>query len=313
MAKYITKRLLMSALTLFVIILLLFSLLQLMPGSPFNDEKLSEAQKVVLYEKYGLDRPVYEQFYHYFTNILKGDLGVSYAIAKDIPITQLLETRLPISLRVGGQSVVLGAVVGLLLGIVAALKRNSIWDSLTTVISVLGVSIPSYVFAMGLAYVFGYQLNWFPFLYNTSQPFVSTILPCLALCVFTTASISRYTRSEMIEVLDSEYILFAQSKGICGPRLIFQHALRNSLIPVITVLGPLIVGLMTGSLVVEKLFAIPGIGSLLVTAIQSNDYNVTIALTFVYSALYIFVMLIVDILYGLIDPRIRLAKGEKHE
>jgi len=207
----------MSALTLFVIILLLFSLLQLMPGSPFNDEKLSEAQKVVLYEKYGLDRPVYEQFYHYFTNILKGDLGVSYAIAKDIPITQLLETRLPISLRVGGQSVVLGAVVGLLLGIVAALKRNSIWDSLTTVISVLGVSIPSYVFAMGLAYVFGYQLNWFPFLYNTSQPFVSTILPCLALCVFTTASISRYTRSEMIEVLDSEYILFAQSKVFVAP------------------------------------------------------------------------------------------------
>lgn len=309
MKKYVLRRLLVSGLTLFVITLVLFLLLQLMPGSPFNDEKLSPDQQVVLYQKYGLDQPLYVQFYRYASNMLRGDFGVSYSIAKNISINQLLAVRLPVSIRVGGQSVVLGAAIGLVLGMVAALNKNTVWDSVTTVISVLGVSVPSYVFAMGLAYLFGFKLNWFPALYSTSEPMRSTVLPCIALCMFTTASIARFTRSEMIEVLDSDYMLFAESKGICGPQLIIRHALRNSLISVVTVLGPLIVGLMTGSLVVEKLFAIPGIGSLLVTAIQSNDYNVTIALTFVYSALYIGVMLTVDILYGIIDPRIRLTKG----
>ena len=242
-------------------------------------------------------------------NMLRGDFGVSYSIAKNISINSILAVRLPVSIRIGGQAVVVGAFIGIILGCIAALKRNTIWDSITTVISVLGVSIPSYVFAMGLAYLFGFKMNWFPLLYNESLPVKSSVLPCIALCMFTIASIARFMRSEMIEVLDSDYMLFAQSKGIYGPRLVICHALRNSLISVITVLGPLIVGLMTGSLVVEKLFAIPGIGSLLVTAIQSNDYNVTIALTFVYSALYIGVMLVVDILYGIIDPRIRITKG----
>lgn len=309
MKKYILKRLLVSALTLMIITLLLFLLLQLMPGSPFNDEKLSPEQQEVLYQKYGLDQPLYVQLGRYMANMLRGDFGVSYSIAKNISINEILAVRLPVSIRIGGQAVVVGAFIGIVLGCIAALKRNTIWDSITTVIAVLGVSIPSYVFAMGLAYIFGFKTDWFPLLYNNSHPIKSSVLPCIALCMFTIASIARFMRSEMIEVLDSDYILFAQSKGIYGPRLVICHALRNSLISVITVLGPLIVGLMTGSLVVEKLFAIPGIGSLLVTAIQSNDYNVTIALTFVYSALYIGVMLVVDILYGMIDPRIRIAKG----
>ena len=304
MKKYILKRLLVSALTLIIITLMLFLLLQLMPGSPFNDEKLSPEQQEVLYQKYGLDQPLYVQLGRYMANMLRGDFGVSYSIAKNISINSILAVRLPVSIRIGGQAVVVGAFIGIILGCIAALKRNTIWDSITTVISVLGVSIPSYVFAMGLAYLFGFKMNWFPLLYNESLPVKSSVLPCIALCMFTIASIARFMRSEMIEVLDSDYMLFAQSKGIYGPRLVICHALRNSLISVITVLGPLIVGL-----VVEKLFAIPGIGSLLVTAIQSNDYNVTIALTFVYSALYIGVMLVVDILYGIIDPRIRITKG----
>lgn len=145
-------------------------------------------------------------------------------------------------------------------------------------------------------------------LYKANQVFASSILPSIALSMFTMASIARFTRSEMLEVMGSDYMLLAESKGISGPALIFRHALRNALIPIITVLAPLIVDLMTGSLVVEKIFAIPGVGSLLVTAIQSNDYNVVIALSFIYSAMYIGIMFVVDILYGVIDPRIRLAK-----
>ena len=147
-------------------------------------------------------------------------------------------------------------------------------------------------------------------LFSAKQMVFSSVLPSIALSMFTMASIARFTRSEMLEVLGSDYMLLAESKGISGPALIFRHALRNALIPIITVLAPLIVDLMTGSLVVEKIFAIPGVGSLLVNAIQSNDYNVVIALSFIYSAMYIGIMLVVDILYGVIDPRIRLAKSE---
>ena len=158
--------------------------------------------------------------------------------------------------------------------------------------------------------IFGFKLRWFPMLFSAKDVFGSSVLPSISLSMFTMASIARFTRSEMIEVLDSDYMLLAESKGISGPALIFRHALRNALIPIITVLAPLIVDLMTGSLVVEKIFAIPGVGSLLVTAIQSNDYNVVIGLSFIYSAMYIGIMLVVDLLYGIIDPRIRLAKGD---
>ena len=245
--------------------------------------------------------------------MLTGDFGVSYTISKNTPISTLLQTRLPISIRIGGQAVLLGTVVGLVLGIIAALKHNTIWDTLTTIISVLGVSLPSYVFALALSYSLGFKLTLFPLLYSADTPFKSSVLPTIALCMFTIATIARFTRTEMIDVLGSDYILLAESKGISGVQLIVKHQLRNALIPIITVLAPLIVGLMTGSLVIEKIFSIPGIGSLLVTAIQSNDYNVIVAIAFIYSAMYIGIMLVVDILYGIIDPRIRLAKGDDHE
>ncbi len=313
MWRYIAKRLLISVGTLFVIILLLFTLLQYMPGSPFNDEKLTADQRAVLYEKYGLDKPVVVQFFKYVVNMLKGDFGVSYTISKNTQISQLLQTRLGVSLRIGGQAVLLGSLIGLILGIVAAIWHGTLWDTIATVISVIGVSVPSYVFALGLAYLFGYELNWFPLLYQMEAPLKSSVMPSIALSMFTIASIARFTRSEMLEVLGSDYILLAESKGVYGPKLILRHVLRNALIPIVTVLAPLIVGLMTGSLVVEKIFSIPGIGSLLVTAIQSNDYNVIIVLSFIYSVLYIGIMLVVDILYGVIDPRIRLSKEAPHD
>ena len=306
--KYMLKRILTSLFTLLAILLVLFILMQLMPGSPFNDEKLNDDQRLALYAKYGLDQPVVVQFFKYVGNMLKGDFGVSYNISKNTPISQLIQTRLPISIRIGGFAVGIGAVMGLVLGLIAAIKHDTIWDSLATVISVIGVSVPSYVFALALSYSLGFKLEWFPMLYSAKEAFQSSVLPSVALSMFTMASIARFTRSEMLEVLGSDYMLLAESKGISGSALIFRHALRNALIPIITVLAPLIVDLMTGSLVVEKIFAIPGVGSLLVTAIQSNDYNVVSALSFIYSAMYIGIMLVVDILYGIIDPRIRLTK-----
>lgn len=308
MKKYTLKRILTSLFTLLAILLVLFILMQLMPGSPFNDEKLNNDQRMALYAKYGLDQPIVVQFFNYVKNMLKGDFGVSYNISKNTPISQLIQTRLPVSIRIGGFAVSLGAVMGLILGLIAALKHDTIWDSLATVISVIGVSVPSYVFALALSYTLGFKLGWFPMLYKEKLAASSSVLPSIALSMFTMASIARFTRSEMLEVLGSDYMLLAESKGISGSALIFRHALRNALIPIITVLAPLIVDLMTGSLVVEKIFSIPGVGSLLVNAIQSNDYNVVIALSFIYSAMYIGIMLVVDILYGIIDPRIRLTK-----
>lgn len=313
MKKYLLKRIAISIATLLAILLILFLMLEFMPGSPFNDEKLTVDQIALLNAKYGLDKPILIRFFNYVKNMLIGDFGVSYTISKNTPISTLLQTRLPISIRIGGQAVLLGTVVGLVLGIIAALKHNTIWDTLTTIISVLGVSLPSYVFALALSYSLGFKLTLFPLLYSADTPFKSSVLPTIALCMFTIATIARFTRTEMIDVLGSDYILLAESKGISGVQLIVKHQLRNALIPIITVLAPLIVGLMTGSLVIEKIFSIPGIGSLLVTAIQSNDYNVIVAIAFIYSAMYIGIMLVVDILYGIIDPRIRLAKGDDHE
>ena len=309
MGKYVLKRVAISLLTLLAILFILFLMLELMPGSPFNDEKLTEAQRILLYAKYGLDQPFFIKFYKYVINMLQGDFGVSYTINKNFAVSVMIAARLPITIKLGFNAIVFGAIVGLLLGIVAAIKHNTWIDTLTVMISTLGVSVPSYVFALGLAYFVGYKLGWFPILYDMSRPAESSVLPSLALSLFTIANVARFTRSEMIDVLGSDYILLAQSKGIKEWKLILSHALRNTLIPIVTIMGPLLVGLLTGSMVVEKIFGIPGIGSLMVNAIQMNDYNVVIAIAFVYSALYIFTMLIVDILYGIIDPRIRITKG----
>ncbi|MBR2788302.1 MAG: ABC transporter permease [Erysipelotrichaceae bacterium] len=308
MKKYILKRVLTSLATLIVILLVLFILMDLMPGTPFNDEKLTEAQKALLYAKYGLDKPVFTRFFLYAKNMLKGDLGVSYAINKNFAVSEMVKDRLGISIGVGAMAMLIGTILGLILGILAALNHNTWIDNLCSAISVIGVSVPSYVFALLLCYYIAYRFGWLPILYNTDQPMISLILPAIALSVSPTANIARFTRSEMLDVLNSDYILLVQSKGVKNWKMIISHVLRNTLIPVITVMGPILVNLLTGSSVIEKIFGIPGIGRLMITAIQENDYNVTIACAFVYSVMYIVTMLFVDILYGIIDPRIRIAK-----
>lgn len=308
--KYILKRILISIATLFVIVFVLFMLMKLMPGTPFNDEKLTEVQKAAIYKAYGLDKPLLQQFFIYVANMLHGDFGISYAIQREVPVADIVSNRMVISFTLAIGAVIIGTIVGIILGIVAALNRNTFWDSFATVLSVIGVSIPSFVFCLLLLVLFGVKFPVFPVIYNTSEPITSSIIPMIALSMGVIANVARFTRTEMIEVLQSEYILLAQAKGISREHLILHHALRNCLIPVITVLGPIIVGLMTGSMVIEKICGIPGLGSLLVQAISLRDYNVILAVSFLYSVLYIVVMLIIDILYGIIDPRIRLGKGE---
>ena len=310
MKQYVCKRVLISAFPLFVIVLIMFLLMEMMPGTPFNDEKLEPQQIEVLYKKYGLDQPILTRFWKYLTNTIRGDFGVSYVLAKNMSITDLLANRFPISIKIAIFSMLLGTVTGIILGTLAAVFHDSILDPIVSVISMLGNSIPSYVFALGLMYFVAYKAGLLPILYNAKDSFRSIILPCLALSTTAMSNIARFTRTQMIEVLGSDYILLAESEGNSKVRVILRHALRNSLIPLMTIIAPMLVSLMLGSTITESMFAIPGIGSLLIQAIQVNDYNVVISLAFIYSALYIGAMLVVDILYGIIDPRIRVA-GKK--
>lgn len=310
MFKYITRRMFWSLVTLFTILILLFLLLQFLPGTPFNDEKLSEASKALLNAKYGLDQPFFSRFGIYMKNILtEFDFGISLSIQRNWMVKNIVLPRLGISIRIGLQALALGTFMGIILGVLSASKKNTWVDTLSTLIAIVGVSIPSYVFALLLSYVFGFRIPIFSIIFNFNDPIKSSILPTIALSMFVMAQVTRFLRTELIEVLGSDYIRLVEAKGVSKFKVIFGHGLRNALISVVTILGPLTVTLLTGSLVVEKVYAVPGIGSLLVNGILTNDYNVIVMIAFVYSALYITMNLIVDILYGIIDPRIRVAKG----
>ena len=308
--KYIGKRLLISLGTLFVILVVLFLVVKLLPGSPFNNEKLSEAQRAAIEAKYGLDQPLVTQFITYVKNMLTGDFGVSYNMYKDMPVSSLVGSAAKISFIYGLSAVIIGGLLGTLLGVFAALHKNTIWDTLATIISVIGVSVPSFVFAMMLLVLFASQLHILPTQYSSFNPVVSSIMPVMALSVGVIANVARFTRTEMVSVVNSEYMTLAEAKGLDNKTLIFKHALRNALIPVVTILGPILVNLMTGTMVVEKICGVPGLGKLLINSILSNDVNIILACSFLYAAMYIIMMLIIDVSYGIIDPRIRLGKED---
>jgi oligopeptide transport system permease protein len=307
MARYIGKRLLISVITLFVILLVLFLLLQFMPGSPFNDQKLSPEQVAQLKEKYGLDKPVIVQFFQYVGNMFRGDLGVSYALSPNTPITDLLVDRFPITMKIGFFSMILGTLAGLLLGFLTAFFKNKILGFFYHVLTLLGIAVPSYLFAMCFSYFLGYKGAVFPLLYDFRSPVSSSVMPVVAMSLGVMAVIARFAKAEASDVMKSDYVLLAKCQGLPNRTIILKYILKNSLMPVITVMAGLLVGLLTGSLVIEQMFSIPGVGGLLTNAISANDYSVVIALSFVYSALYIVVMLILDILYCVIDPRVRLG------
>lgn len=310
MFKYIGKRLLISLMTLFVILVVLFIMVKCLPGTPFNDEKLSEGQRAIIMAKYGLDKPVAVQFVTYIKNMVSGDFGISYALYKDLPVSTLVSGAAKISFSLGIAAVILGTIIGMILGVVAALHQNHFWDTFATIISVLGVSIPSFVLALLLLILLGVDLHILPTTYNSDYPVLTSIIPVLALAASVIANVARFTRTEMISVLNSEYIQLVKAKGLSSKKIIGSHCLRNSLIPVVTIIGPILVNLMTGTMVVEQICGIPGLGKLLINSIRANDYNIILACSFLYSAMYIIMMLVIDISYGIIDPRIRLGKEE---
>ena len=231
MGRYIVKRVLIAAVTLLAITFLLFLLMDLLPGSPFNNEKLNEAQKALLEHKYGLDKPFFVRYWIYLKNLFHGDFGISYVIAVDQPVSNMMATRLPITIRMGVQAMLIGVVIGLVLGIIAALKKNTWIDTVATVCSVIGFSVPAYVFALFLVFFAAFKMGWFPIRFAIDQPVFSSILPTLSLSAYIIATMARYARSEMIECLSSDYIILAKAKGINERKVIVRHALRNTLVP----------------------------------------------------------------------------------
>lgn len=308
MIKYILKRLGISVVTIFIVITATFFLMRLMPGGPFDGEKpLPPEIKASLEAKYGLDKSLGEQYSMYLKDLLKGDLGPSMRY-KGREVQEIIGYSFPASAKLGGVAVAISLIFGILLGIIAALKYNKWPDSVCMVLATLGVTLPSFVIATLLMYVFGVKLSLVPI--TGLDNLKSYILPSVALAGYSIAFISRLTRSKLLEVLKSDYIRTAKAKGVNGRRIMFKHALRNTLIPIVTYVGPLIAGILTGSFVVEKIFAIPGLGREFVTTITNRDYTTILGVTIFYSTLLILCNLIVDIMYVIIDPRIKLENVE---
>lgn len=307
MKTYIAKRLGYMFITLFIVVSITFFLMQYLPGTPFtNPEKLSVEQLEVMNEKYGLNKPVAIQYLNYLGDLVRGDLGISYQY-EGRSVNEILGERIGPSVLIGSQALIFGAIVGLLFGIISALKHNSFLDYGSVTIAVLGMSIPSFVFAALLQYYVGVKLGWLPA--ALWEGYENTIMPSLALSVTVIATVARFIRTEMLEVLGQDYIVTARAKGLSEKAVVFKHIIRNAIIPVVTMLGPLAVAIMTGTLVIEKIFTVPGLGEQFTKSILVNDYSVIMGVTLMYSALFIAIVFIVDILYGLIDPRISI-KGE---
>lgn len=297
-------------LTLFLIATITFFLMKLLPGTPYsNEDKLSPEQIYIMNERYGLNDPIFVQYIRYIFGMVKGDFGISFQF-NNTPVSELLGARIWPSIQLGAQALVLGTVIGTVFGVLSAMYRNTWIDSTLTFLSILGQSIPNFVFAVLLQLIFAVKLGWFP-IALWDKGFASSILPTIALAISPLANSARFVRTEMVDVLNSDYIELARAKGLSRTAVAFKHGVRNALIPLVTILGPLSVALMTGSMVVENIFAIPGIGEQFVKSITTNDYSTIMGMTMFYSTSLVVILLIVDILYGIIDPRIRVAsEGE---
>ncbi|EUJ46728.1 oligopeptide ABC transporter permease [Listeria riparia] len=308
MIKYGLKRLLYMVITLFIIASVTFILMQYLPGSPYrNEAKMTPEQIQIMNDQYGLNDPVPLQYLRYMGDLLHGDLGVSFQL-DNRPVSEILGDLIGPSITIAVEAIVFGLLFGIILGVIAAMYQNKWPDYTSTFVAILGKSIPSFVFAALLQYWIGAKLQWLPVAgWGT---FEYTILPALALAMFPLATAARFMRTELIDVFGSDYVLLAKAKGNNRFEVAWKHAIRNALIPLITVIGPLAVALMTGSLVIENIFGIPGIGSQFVSSIQTNDYPVIMGTTLLFAAMLVFVILVVDILYGLIDPRIRVSGGK---
>ncbi|GAJ26805.1 oligopeptide transport system permease protein OppB [Liquorilactobacillus sucicola DSM 21376 = JCM 15457] len=305
MRKYLLKRVFYMILTLFLVATITFFLMKLMPGTPYSNQQKMTAQQIqIMNEQYGLNKPMWVQYLIYLGGMLHGDLGVSFQFSNQ-PVSYLIASRIGASAQLGIQAMIFGVVLGIIIGSVAAVNRNTWVDTLCTVLSIIGKSVPNFVLAVLLQFYIALKLGWFPI--ADWGGFSYTVLPTIALGVGPLAETARFIRTGMVDVLNSDYIELAKAKGLTRYGIVWHHALRNSLIPLVTLIGPYTVTLMTGSMVIENIFSIPGIGEQFVKSILTNDYPTIMGVTMLFSAGLVAVILITDVIYGIIDPRIRLS------
>lgn len=304
MLKYILKRILLAIVTIWAVATLTFFLMNMVPGGPFLSEKAISPQATAALEaKYGLDKPLGQQYLTYMLDASHGDFGDSLK-QRGRTVMDIIKMKFPVSARVGGVSVLVALIVGVPLGCIAALKRGKFLDSLISVISTCGIAVPSFVICTLLLYFFGVKLQILPTMGLTSWKHF--VMPVMALSFYPTAYIMRLMRSSMLDVLGQDYMRTAKAKGLAGFKILFKHALRNAILPVITYVGPLLAYTVTGSFVVEKIFTIPGLGGEFITAINGRDYTLIMGTTIFLATLIIVMNVIVDIVYKIVDPRIKL-------
>ena len=307
MLSYLIKRIGNSIIVLWVVMTVTFFLMHSIPGGPFTEEKsLPPAVLANIEARYRLNDPLAVQYKDYLCNVLRGDLGPSFKYAGR-SVNDIIRESFPVSLELGLESITLALAVGVPAGVLAAYRRNGWQDRTVNLLTTLGVAVPSFVLAALLVEIFAMKLGWFPAAMWNS--WASRILPAIAMAAMPMAFITRLTRSSMLDVLGQDYIRTAKAKGLSTVTVLFRHALPNALIPVVTYLGPMAAGVLTGSFVIETIFAIPGLGSYFVTSIYNRDYTVILGITIFYSAIVIFMNMLVDLIYPLLDPRIKLGEG----
>lgn len=304
MAKYIIKRIGMSVVTIFLLITIVFFLVRLMPGDPFSSGKMTPEIQANLEAYYGFDKPLPVQYAKYLSNLIHGDLGYSMKYMNRT-VADTIEGSFPYSFDLGIRSLVFAISFGLVLGIVAALNRGKKLDFLCILVAIIGTSVPDFIMGSILQYFFGIKWGLLPV--AQYQGFRYTILPSIAIGFYTLASVSRLMRAGMLEVVEQDYIKTAKAKGLSKVRITWKHQIRNAVMPVVTMLGPVVAAVLTGTFVIETLFAIPGMGKYYVESVQMQDYTMILGMTVFYGAFLVVANMIVDIVYGLIDPRVRLA------
>ncbi len=309
MVRYIANKLFYMLVSLFVLVSATFFLMKAIPGDPFTSEKKVPPEiKARLYEQYGLDKPLYHQYFKYLGDIAQGDLGVSMKRLNQ-DVSHLIGQTFSASLKLGAVAIVVSVIVGVVLGMLAALYHRKFIDSAAMVLAVLGIAVPSFVVASVLQYVFAYKFGWFP-VSGFKGP-LNYFLPVAALSAQPIAFIARLTRSSMLEVLNADYIKTAKAKGLSWIQILSKHVLRNGILPVVTYIGPMTANVVTGSVVIEQIFGIGGIGKQFVEAIGVRDYTVIMGITIFYGVLLMLARFITDIAYVFIDPRIKLSGGKE--
>ncbi|MCF6460280.1 ABC transporter permease [Clostridium sp. Cult3] len=312
MLRYIVQRLIAMAITLFLIISISFFIIHSMPGSIVDDPMLPEDVKLAIENKYHLNDPLPVQYGYFLKDFLSFEFGTSIKVQPRVPVFDIIKTKLPITLQVNIFSLILTVPVGIILGIIAALKKNTAADHIISIMVILFISVPSFVFAALLQYFVAFKWGWAPILLSTEPTltwtkFRSMILPILSLSFGGIATITRYMRSELCEALNSEYMLLAKTKGLSQVQATVRHAIRNSFIPLANIIIPMFFSIMGGAMVIENIFGIPGLGQLSVSSINALDHPLTIATLFFYSVIGLVSILVVDLSYGIIDPRIRIG------